>query len=129
MDESVKTVLILEDDRHQREALRAGFERDRFRVITAGNGREGLEIIKEAKPDIILLDLMMPVLDGFSFLDALEKDEAFKHIPVIILTNLGTQEHIANTINAKCDYFFTKTNSSLKEIIDKTRELYLNSNC
>lgn len=129
MNESVKTVLIIEDEEHQRAALRAGFEREKCHVITATNGKEGLEKLKETLPNVILLDLMMPVLDGFAFLDALKSDEGFKHIPVVILTNLGTQERLTNSINNKCDYFFTKTNSSLKEIIAKTREICLNANC
>lgn len=129
MNETKKAVLIIEDEEHQREALRAGFEREHCFVVTAANGKEGLEKVKEVKPNIILLDLMMPVLDGFAFLEALKGDEEFKHIPVVILTNLGTQERLTNLINTKCDYFFTKTNSSLKEIIDKTKDICLNANC
>lgn len=129
MDESVKTVLIIEDEEHQREALRASFEQQQCHVMTATNGKEGLEKIKETRPSIILLDLMMPVLDGFAFLDALKSDEEFKHIPVVILTNLGTQERLTSLINDKCDYFFTKTNSSLKEIVDKTKEICLKGDC
>lgn len=129
MSESVKTVLIIEDDESQREALRTRFEKEHCHVITATNGKEGLEKLKETQPNVILLDLMMPVLDGFEFLDALKSDEDFKHIPVVILTNLGMQERLANIINDKCNHFFTKTNSSLKEIVAKTRGVCLKGNC
>lgn len=129
MSNTENIILILEDDSRQREALEAGFAQENCHVITVSNGRDGLEILKQKKPDIILLDLMMPVLDGFSFLDAIKDNEEFSNIPVIILTNLGTQERLTNLINLKCDCFFTKTNTPLKEIIAKTKELLTNPIC
>ncbi len=129
MKSSDKTVLILEDDTRQRDALHVGFSREGFHVVTASNGRDGLEILNGTLPDIILLDLMMPVLDGFAFLDKIKNDDTLKHIPIIVITNLSTQEKLTNRINVQCDYFFTKTNTPLKDIVDKAQEILLNEHC
>jgi len=68
------------------------FEADGFAVLIADNGAIGLELAKKAKPDIIMLDIILPQLDGFSVLEEIKKDSAIKDIPVIMLTNLGTDE-------------------------------------
>lgn len=68
------------------------FEVDGFEVFIADNGVSGLELVKKAKPDIIMLDVILPQLDGFSVLDQIKKDKTTKDIPVIMLTNLGTDE-------------------------------------
>lgn len=68
------------------------FEVDGFEVIIADNGVMGLELAKKTKPDIIMLDVILPQLDGFSVLEEIKKDKTIKNIPVIMLTNLGTDE-------------------------------------
>ena len=68
------------------------FEADGFEVLIADNGVIGLELSKKFKPDIIMLDVILPQLDGFSVLEEIKKDQATKNIPVIMLTNLGTAE-------------------------------------
>lgn len=68
------------------------FEADDFEVLLADNGVSGLELAKKAKPDIIMLDVILPQLDGFSVLEQIKKDKIAKNIPVIMLTNLGTDE-------------------------------------
>ena len=68
------------------------FEVDGFEVFIADNGATGLELAKKVKPDIIMLDVILPQLDGFSVLDQIKKDKTTKNIPVIMLTNLGTDE-------------------------------------
>ncbi len=68
------------------------FEADGFDVFVADNGAMGLELAKKEKPDIIMLDVILPQLDGFSVLEQIKQDETIKKIPVIMLTNLGTDE-------------------------------------
>lgn len=68
------------------------FEADGFSVLIADNGVSGLELAQKEKPDIIILDIILPQLDGFSVLEQIKKDKAIKNIPVIMLTNLGTDE-------------------------------------
>ncbi|HSX16912.1 MAG TPA: response regulator [Patescibacteria group bacterium] len=85
-------VAIIEDDAAISQMYRIKFEAEGYEVETAENGKLGLELTKEMKPDIILLDLMMPVMTGEEMLAALRKTDWGKDIKVIILTNRGEQE-------------------------------------
>jgi signal transduction histidine kinase/DNA-binding response OmpR family regulator len=79
-------VLIIEDDANLRELLRRRLQKEQWTVIEAENGRAGLERMSEREPELILLDLMMPEMDGFQFLDEVRKHENWKSIPVIVIT-------------------------------------------
>ena len=85
-------VAIVEDDQAISQMYRFKFEADGYSVETAGNGKDGLEMSKEFKPDIILLDLMMPIMTGEEMLKKLRESSWGKDIKVIILTNMGQQE-------------------------------------
>lgn len=87
-----KKILVVEDDAMISSMYKTKFEADGFAVLTADNGASGLELAKKEKPDIIMLDIILPQLDGFSVLEAIKKDAGAKNIPVIMLTNLGTEE-------------------------------------
>ncbi|MDO8592616.1 MAG: response regulator [bacterium] len=92
MDKNKKTILVVEDDSMISSMYKTKFEADGFNVLTAEDGAFGLELAKKEKPDIIMLDIILPQLDGFSVLEEVKKDKATKKIPVIMLTNLGTNE-------------------------------------
>lgn len=85
-------VAIVEDDQAISQMYRIKFEAEGFDVETAGNGKFGLELAEEMKPDIILLDLMMPEMTGAEMLSELRKKPWGKNIKVIVLTNMGEQE-------------------------------------
>ena len=84
--DDVCAVLVVEDDEKTRELLARTLEKEDWDVMQAGNGREALEQMSQIKPDLILLDLMMPVMDGFDFLLAMRGNPAWKDIPVIVVT-------------------------------------------
>ncbi|MDD4271565.1 MAG: response regulator [Patescibacteria group bacterium] len=92
MEKNNKKILVVEDDPMISSMYKTKFEADGFEVFVADNGVVGLELAKKEKPDIIMLDVILPQLDGFSVLDQVKKDEITKDIPVIMLTNLGTEE-------------------------------------
>lgn len=93
MDKNNKNkLLIVEDENTIRSMYTAKFESDGFEVISADNGATGLEMAKKELPDLILLDIILPQLDGFSVLKSLKEDAKTKNIPVVMLTNLGTNE-------------------------------------
>ncbi|MBI2459548.1 MAG: response regulator [Parcubacteria group bacterium] len=92
MAKSKKKILVVEDDSMISSMYKTKFDADGFEVFIADNGVVGLELAKQEKPDIIMLDVILPQLDGFSVLDQIKKDKAMKNIPVIMLTNLGTEE-------------------------------------
>ena len=89
-NQNKKLVLIIDDDSMIRKMYSRKFSADKhFKALTAENGRQGLELIKANKPDLILLDVMMPKLDGFAVLEKIKKDVKLKKTPVLLLTNLG----------------------------------------
>ena len=81
-----KKILIVEDDEHIRELLRLYLEREGYKIIEAENGQVGVDKWREQDPDMILLDVMMPVMDGYTFLDKIKKDAELALIPVIVTT-------------------------------------------
>ena len=85
-------IAIVEDDQAISQMYRFKFEAEGYEVETAENGKVGLELIQSMKPDIVLLDLMMPEMTGDEMLDKLRKTDWGKNIKVIILTNVGEQE-------------------------------------
>ncbi len=87
-------LLLVEDDTFLASIYRTKFEQEDFKVSVAENGEDGLEAARKKKPDIILLDILLPHLDGFAVLQELKKDKSTAHIPVILLTNLGQKEDV-----------------------------------
>lgn len=85
-------ILIIEDDEILVEMYEAKFKMEGFEVEKALNGKEGLEILKKDKPDLILLDILMPEMNGFEFLKNIKKEPSYHSVPVILLTNLGDPE-------------------------------------
>ncbi len=79
-------MLLVEDDPDQRERVRGWLDSQQWIVQEAANGREALDRLREDRPDLILLDLMMPEMDGFAVVAALQKDERWREIPVIVIT-------------------------------------------
>ncbi len=107
-DRKSVSVLIVEDDPAVRELLRRAIESQGWTATEAINGCEGLDRLAQAKPDLILLDLMMPEMDGFEFVEALRENEHWRRIPVIVITakELTREDH-------------ERLNSSVKEVIRK----------
>ena len=117
-----KKILIVEDDNILLEMYHDKFIKEGFDVTTAVNGKIGLEKAINEKPDIILLDLMMPVMDGKQMLSKLREFPQFKRLPVIILTNAGQIDNIKETqrYNNACE-FLIKSNVSIENIVQKVK--------
>ncbi|RYD30040.1 MAG: response regulator, partial [Sphingomonadales bacterium] len=118
----VGDVLVVDDDPEARSRVRSALERDGWSVAEAGNGQEALEAVQVAPPRVILLDLTMPVMDGFAFLHALRKSAGGKDIPVIILSarDLTADERSRLESAAKV---MSKGAASLKEVAANVRAL------
>ena len=91
-------ILIVEDDQSLLQALTLRLERENFKIISARDGEDGLEQAKNLHPDLILLDIIMPRMDGITMLKKLRTDEWGKKVSVIILTNLSDAEKEADAI-------------------------------
>lgn len=89
MISSGKSVLIVEDDDAIRSTIRLILECEGYEVLTAANGRDGIEVLKKSRPNVVLLDLMMPIMDGYQFLRVIADTPASSDIPVAVLTASG----------------------------------------
>jgi DNA-binding response OmpR family regulator len=102
------TVLVVDDEKHIRLALDYNLRNEGFKVCQAQDGVEGLEIAKKKKPDLIILDWMMPRMDGIQTLHALRRDKDTKDIPVFMFTAKGTLEDVDRGFDVGADGYITK---------------------
>jgi len=121
MTEKSKIVLV-EDDKYIARAYKAGLERAGFEMFMATDGAEGLEKIKSEKPDLVLLDLIMPVKNGFEVLEELKMNDELKNIPVVILSNLGQDSDVARGKALGAVDYLIKTDWSMQEVVEKVKE-------
>lgn len=93
-----KSILVIEDDKEIQESLKMALELDGYNVFTADNGKEGIEKLRKMPtPCIILLDLMMPVMNGWEFMEVIGKDLMLSTIPVVIVSAVGDKKGIPKT--------------------------------
>jgi len=116
-------ILIVEDEEQTLKALAEKFSREGFRIVSARNGEEGLKVAFQERPDMILLDVLMPRMGGEEMLKELRQQDWGKNTPVIILTNLSSTERV-NKVLAQGDYdeFLVKSNWTLADLVKKVKE-------
>ena len=112
-----KHILVVEDENTLAFALKKKLESAGYLVNVALDGKDALNKIEAEKPDLILLDLILPVMDGFAVLKELKKVPEYENLPIIVLTNLSSDEDIADVLNAGGTDYFIKTEHSLDDII------------
>jgi len=113
----MKTILFVEDESAIHKTLSDVFSKKDYNILSALDGEVGLRLAKEKKPDIILLDLILPKMNGFEVLEELKKDETTKDIPVIVLTNLEQMEDIQKAIDLGATTYLVKSNYDLGEVV------------
>ena len=116
-----KTILLVEDDKFLRELISKKLLKENFKVSEATDGEEGLKKIKEEKPDLVLLDLILPGIDGFEVLSKVKTDPELTEIPVIVLSNLGQKEEVERGLKLGARDYLVKANFTLSEIIKKVK--------
>ncbi len=122
MTKNKKIVLLIEDDPAISSMYQKKLEQEGFKVIIADNGYDGLKLAKSKKPNLILLDIILPQIDGFSVLGAIRDNKKIKETPVIILTNLSTEEDkIKGKILGAKDYL-VKANLTPTEVSKKVKK-------
>jgi len=116
-----KKILIIEDEKILLNLLEQKLKQEGYEVLTATDGEKGLEEMKMLKPDLVLLDIVMPRMGGFEVMEEMAKEENLKEIPVIIISNSGQPVEIdkARTLGAK-DWLI-KTEFDPKEVVEKVR--------
>lgn len=125
MDSPKNKILIVEDDEFLRSLTAKRLEKENFVVVVAVDGETALGIATEEKPDLILLDLLLPGLNGFQVLEKIKASDLLKNIPVIIFSNLGQREDIEKAKELGANDFLIKANFTLDDVVAKTKE-YLN---
>lgn len=115
------TVLLVEDEKMLADMYATKFMMEGFDTHTAYDGQAGVTMASQVKPDIILLDIIMPKLDGFAVLKQLRQAEETKKTPVILLTNLGQDEDIKKGQKLGATDYFVKANHTPAEVVNKVR--------
>lgn len=117
-----RTILVVDDDPVIQKLLAVNFEMEGYRVVTAGDGVEGIERVHRDRPDLVLLDVMMPRMDGIEVVRSLKADKATAGIPVILLSAKAQSTDINGGLDAGADDYVTKPFDPL-ELLDKVAAL------
>ncbi|MEK7646990.1 MAG: response regulator [Patescibacteria group bacterium] len=114
-----KKIFLVEDDQFIVRAYKDSLERAGFEVTVAFDGVEAMEQLKSMTPDLILLDIIMPLKNGFEVLSELKIDDRLKNVPVVVLSNLGQDSDIKKGKELGAVDYMVKANYSMQEVIDK----------
>ncbi len=117
-----KVLLVVEDSKPLRTAIKAKFESEGFEVLEAGDGEKGLNVFLKEKPDLILLDIVMPIMNGLEMLKRLRKHKEGRTVPVIILTNLSESEPTAEALQEGAYDFLVKADWKIEDVVEKVKD-------
>lgn len=120
--ESAPKILIIDDDPFILEMYVLKFKEHNFQVETASNGQEGLAKAKEYRPDLLLLDIVMPALDGFDILQQIKKNSS-PDMKIVLLTNLGQKEDVERGMQLGADDYIIKAHFTPSEVVEKVKAL------
>jgi len=118
-----RTVLIVEDETILRQTLIDNLISEGFNVLQEEDGETGLQLALQKHPDIILLDIILPKVDGLTMLKKLRKDKWGKTVLVVLLTNLSNSEKIAEAVKCHACGYLVKTDWKINEVIERIKEL------
>ncbi|RKS02831.1 MULTISPECIES: response regulator transcription factor [unclassified Flavobacterium] len=118
----MKKILIVDDEPNIVMSLEYTFKKNNFEVFIARDGQEALDILKDQFPDIIILDIMMPLVDGFETLEQIKKNEQLKHCKVIFLSAKNKESDIEKGMALGADAYLTKP-FSIKKVVEQVNEL------
>jgi DNA-binding response OmpR family regulator len=116
-------ILLIEDDNFFQKFYATKLREQAFTVDVASNGEEGLKKVKEARYDLLLLDLVMPKIDGFEVLRILSQDDTVKNIPVLVFSTLGQEQDIQKAKELGARDYMNKTFFNFEELLGKIKKL------
>jgi len=125
-DDKKARILIIEDEPGFRLIYRSVLEAHGYGVMEAQNGSQGLEMVKKEKPDLVLLDLILPEMNGYKVLQKIREDKEIKHTPVIVFSVLGSDKDIQKGKEAGADDYRIKGENSPETILEKISTLLEN---
>lgn len=115
--------MLVEDSKVVQQMYKNKLILEQFNVITAENGMEAIKILSQEKPDIILLDLMMPIMDGYKVLQVVKTDPKLSSIPVLVFSAKGQPEEVEKALNLGAAGYFVKATTKPNEVIDHIKKL------
>lgn len=118
----MKKILIVDDEPNIVMALEYTFKKNNFEVFIARDGQEALDILKTNFPDVIILDIMMPMVDGFATLEQIRKDDNLKHTKVLFLSAKNKESDIEKGLDLGADAYMTKP-FTIKKVVEQINEL------
>lgn len=118
----MKKILFIEDESALQRSLGDSLRKEGYEVVSALDGEIGLRLAQTEKPDLILLDIILPKVDGFEVFKALKENPKTKNIPAIILTNLERMEDVEKALELGATTYLVKADYDLKEVIEKVRQ-------
>lgn len=124
----MKKILIIEDDSFLSEMYSTKLIQEGFETEIAVDGKQGINKIKDIKPDLVLLDIVLPKMDGFEILESIKKDPEFKNIPIILLTNLGQKNEIEKGLSLGADEYIIKAHFTPTAVVAKVKEILKSKN-
>ena len=116
-------ILLIEDDPFLLSMYSTKFSLENFSVISADDGEKGWQMAEETKPDIILLDILMPKMNGFEVLEKLKAEKKTKNVPVILLTNLNQKDEIERGMTLGADDYLIKAHFMPSEVVEKIKKV------
>ncbi len=123
LDEQVTTIVIIDDNPHDSRLIRRLLQSHKnYRVFEATNGPDGLDLVRQRQPDLVVLDLTLPDMDGFSILEALKRDQRTHHIPVMIVSAKSLTPEENDRLRAQSDSIWQKGNFSARDLLDHVLE-------
>ena len=120
--ESKKTILIVEDDEVLMRALYLLFHEGDYTIASASDGEMAVKMTERLKPNLVLLDLLMPKMNGFDYLKSIKSNTTLKDTPVIVLSNLGDKEDIEKAKNLGAEDYFIKSDTDLSALFEKVKK-------
>lgn len=119
---SNKNILVVEDDSFLMKAYQIKFGKEGMGVLSASDGKEALEMLQKEPAEAVLLDLMLPQVSGFDVLAAIRKNDKWKNVPVIILSNLGGEQDIERGKELGATDYIVKANTKIDDVVKKVKE-------
>ena len=116
------SILVVEDDQFLAEMYSTKLGLEGFDVMMAGDGQQALDTLAKNQPDLVILDLMLPKVDGFAVLEAMHADTALARIPVIVLSNLGEKESVDRALSLGANDYLIKAHFLPTEVVTKIRK-------
>jgi len=123
---NAKKILLAEDDVFILEIMAEKLKKSGFEVSIAKDGEDCIQVLTSLRPDILLLDILMPQIDGFEVLRRMKASESLSHIPVVVLSNLGQKEEIQKALDLGAKDYVVKANFTTNEIVEKINAVLKN---